>query len=96
MQEAVNQPLKATPKRFLLNQSLSIMQSLDLSELVCVFDQALYAKAAEVIWKHQDKFKDIIIRLGGCLPHDWHAAINPWKEIPRRRTERSLCRGRHN
>ena len=79
-----------------LNQSFSIMQSLELSELVCVFDQALYAKAAEVIWKHQDKFKDIIIRMGGCLPHDWHAAINPWKEIRRRRTERSLCKGRHN
>jgi hypothetical protein len=47
-----------------LNQSLSIMQSLQLTTIVCVFDQALYAKAAEITWKHTDKFKNIIIRMG--------------------------------
>ena len=31
-----------------MNQSLNIMQSLQLQKIVCVFDQALYAKAAEV------------------------------------------------
>ena len=40
------------------------MQSLDLKTIVCVFDQALFAKAAEVVWKHPEKFKDIILRLG--------------------------------
>ena len=34
-----------------LNQSLSIMQSLGLSTIVCVFNQALYAKAIEITWK---------------------------------------------
>ena len=48
-----------------VNQSLIIMRSLELTNIVCVFDQALYAKSAEVTWKHPDKFKTtIIIRLG--------------------------------
>ena len=29
-----------------------------------MFDQAIYAKAAEIIWKHPDKFKDVILRMG--------------------------------
>ena len=29
-----------------------------------MFDQALYAKALEVAWKHQDKFGCIILRMG--------------------------------
>ena len=42
-----------------------IMRSLELTKIVCVFDQALCAKAAEVAWKYPDKFKTtIIIRLG--------------------------------
>ncbi|KAG0716291.1 hypothetical protein GWK47_010041 [Chionoecetes opilio] len=39
------------------------MQSLQLKKIVCVFDKALDAKAAEVLWK-QEKFKNIIIRRG--------------------------------
>jgi len=34
-----------------LNQTLSIMDSLQLSKIICVFDQALYAKALEIAWK---------------------------------------------
>ena len=38
---------------------------LELTKIACVFDQELYAKAAEVTWKHPDKFKTtIIIRFG--------------------------------
>ena len=40
------------------------MQSLQLTKIVCVFDQALYAKAIEITWKHVDKFKNIILRMG--------------------------------
>ena len=48
-----------------LNQSLSIMQSLNQTKIVCVFDQALYATAVEITWKHPDKFQNTIIdRLG--------------------------------
>ena len=46
-----------------LNQTLSIMESLQLNKIVCMFDQALYAKAADIVWKH-DKFENIIIRMG--------------------------------
>ena len=45
-----------------LEQTLRIMQSLQLPNIVCVFDQALYAKATEIIWKHE-KFRNIIIRM---------------------------------
>ena len=45
-----------------LQRTLAIMHSLQLERIVCVFDQAPYAKAAEVIWK-QEKFKSIIIRM---------------------------------
>ena len=31
---------------------------------MCVFDQALYAKAAEIVWKHEDKFKSVVLRMG--------------------------------
>lgn len=35
-----------------------------MNQIVCVFHQALYAKAAKILWKHQDKFDKIILRLG--------------------------------
>ena len=48
-----------------LNKSSNIMRSLELTKIMCVFDQALYAKTADFTWKHPDKFKTtIIIRLG--------------------------------
>ena len=40
------------------------MQSLELNTIVCVFDQALFAKAAEEVWTHPEKFKGIIFSLG--------------------------------
>ena len=46
-----------------LEKTYSIMQSLQLNKIVCVFNQALYAKACKILWK-QDKFKNIIIRMG--------------------------------
>ena len=47
-----------------LLRSLKILQSLDLNAIVCVFDQALYAKACEVVWKNPDNFHHIILRMG--------------------------------
>ena len=46
-----------------LEQSLGIVECLQLSNIVCVFDQALFAKAAEIVWKHK-KFKNIVIKMG--------------------------------
>lgn len=45
-----------------LKQTLSIQKSLGLKNIVCVFDQALYAKAVEIAWKHPEEFNSIIIR----------------------------------
>ena len=47
-----------------LLRSLKIMQALDLNGIVCVFDQALYAKACEVVWKNPDNFHPIVLRMG--------------------------------
>ena len=37
---------------------------LKLRHVVVVFDQAIYAKAVEIMWKHRDLFTDIVRRLG--------------------------------
>ena len=47
-----------------LKQALKIKESLDLNEIVCVFDQAFYAKAVDIVWKHPDTFQSIVPRLG--------------------------------
>ena len=33
--------------------------------IVCVFDQAFYDKAMEIIWKHKSLFKGLMIMMGG-------------------------------
>ena len=71
-----------------LNQTLGIMKALRLEEIVCVFDQALFAKAAENVWKN-DKFSNIIIRLG-----TFHTICNLLSTIGKRFQDaglRDLC-----
>lgn len=48
----------------ILCQAVTIMKSLNFERIVVVFDEALYAKAAEVTWKHLEQFKPIILRMG--------------------------------
>lgn len=43
---------------------LKIKAELDLEEIVCVFDQALYAKAMEIKWKNNEMFEKVVIRMG--------------------------------
>ena len=65
------------------------METLELKEIVCVFDQALYAKAAEITWKHDDKFKNIILRMGA-----FHTICNLLSTIGKRFQDaglRDLC-----
>ena len=72
-----------------LTQTLNIMETLELKEIVCVFDQALYAKAAEITWKHDDKFKNIILRMGA-----FHTICNLLSTIGKRFQDaglRDLC-----
>ena len=48
----------------ILNQSLKIKETLKLQAIVVVFDQALYAKATEIKWKHTERFESIVLRMG--------------------------------
>ena len=48
----------------ILRQSDGIRKALNLDEIVVVMDQALYAKASEVIWQHPDQYSAILLRLG--------------------------------
>ena len=48
----------------ILVRSQKIREALELKSKVLVFDQALYAYATEIAWKHPDKFSDIVIRMG--------------------------------
>ena len=43
---------------------INITKTLHIEEVICVFDQALYAKAAEVIGKQPQQFSRIVLRLG--------------------------------
>ena len=48
----------------ILTQALKIKESLDLKEIVRVFDQARYAKAADIAWKHRGKLQSVVLRMG--------------------------------
>lgn len=47
-----------------LCQSRKIKESLKLTSIVAVFDQALYAKAVEIKWKHSIEFQSLVLRMG--------------------------------
>ena len=47
-----------------LRQSVKIKESLQLNTIVVVFDQALYSKAIEIKWKHNQQFENVILRMG--------------------------------
>ncbi|KAJ8416693.1 hypothetical protein AAFF_G00325710 [Aldrovandia affinis] len=71
-----------------LTQTLNIMETLELKEIVCVFDQALYAKASGITWKHE-KFRNIILRMGA-----FHTICNLLSTIGKRFQDaglRDLC-----
>ena len=42
-----------------------LMYKLDQRHAVLTFDEALYSKAKEVQWRMPDKFKNLVLRLGG-------------------------------
>ena len=62
---AINAPVTQLPTvHQLLLQVLKIKSHLDLEEIVCVFDQTIYAKAMEVKWKNTEMFEKVFIRMG--------------------------------
>ena len=48
----------------ILNQVLRIMELLQIPNIACVFDQAMYEKALEVQWRHAEQFQHIVVRMG--------------------------------
>ena len=48
----------------ILSQSEKIRETLSLKSIVLVFDQALYAKVTEVLWKRREQFSQLIPRMG--------------------------------
>lgn len=48
----------------ILNQAELMRQDLKVQQIVVVMDQAIYAKATEILWKLKDKFSHIILRMG--------------------------------
>ena len=48
-----------------LCRGCEIKNRLKLKAVVCVFNKAFYAKAAETFWRHGDMFENLMIMLGG-------------------------------
>lgn len=49
----------------ILKRALAIKDLLGLSGIVAVFDQALYAKCAEMKWQYSEEFEPVVIMMGG-------------------------------
>ena len=52
-----------------LSKSLKIKDSLKLNSIVVVFDQAIYDKASEIKWKHDELFRNIVLRMGASIQY---------------------------
>lgn len=61
----INAPATDTTTVYeVLNQLLQIKETMNLQSIVVVIDQALYAKATEIKWKHRSQFNDLVLRMG--------------------------------
>ena len=47
-----------------MERALKMKDALKISEIVCIFDQSILAKAAEIKWKSAEKYKDYVLVLG--------------------------------
>jgi len=63
----------------ILKQSDLIRNELSLDTLVVVMDQALYAKAVEIAWKHKERFSHVLLRMG-----TFHTIMNALSIIGKR------------
>ncbi|KAG1650788.1 hypothetical protein GQR58_027743 [Nymphon striatum] len=63
--ESINAPTTEMSTVFeILKRSCRIMEKLKLPSIVCVFDQAIYSKACEIVWKKKAMFQDVVLMLG--------------------------------
>ena len=49
----------------LLCRSLMIKEKLGLSSMICVYDQAMFPKAIKIQFKEKEKFKSLVLMMGG-------------------------------
>ena len=47
-----------------LQRSLQMAQQLGRHDVIVVFDQAIYAKALEFLWRNKDQFQQLVVRIG--------------------------------
>ena len=47
-----------------MERALKMKDALKISEIVCVFEWSIFAKAAEIKWKSPEKYKDCVLVLG--------------------------------
>ena len=63
--ETINAPTTEMSTDYeILKRSSRIKDKLNLPSIVRVFDQAIYAKACEIVWKRREMFKDVVLMLG--------------------------------
>ena len=47
-----------------LQRSLQLADQLGQHDVIVVFDQAIYAKALEVMWQNEEQFRRVVLRMG--------------------------------
>ena len=47
-----------------MSRALSIIESLHLMSIACVFDQAIHCKACEIKWRELEKFRNCVLTMG--------------------------------
>ena len=57
-------PITRIAPRTVLQRSLQMAQHLGQHDVILVFDQAIYAKALEVLWQNKDQFQRLVVRIG--------------------------------
>ena len=57
-------PTKLPTVYTLLKRSLEMADQLNQHDVIVVLDQAIYAKALEVIWQNQEQFRRLVVRMG--------------------------------
>ena len=65
-----------------LTKARQTKDELKLKHVVVVFDQAIYAKAIEIMWKHRDLFADIVTRLGAFHKISWLLSVIRKRLLP--------------
>ena len=76
-------PTELTTGHKVLENAVDVAHQQSQEDIVVVFDQAIYAKTQEILWKtaseHSRKFCNVVVRMGG--PCDRCPACCHWQAI---------------